>query len=279
LWTAVDWLRKVPITLPPGSSLPQCSDGSDNDGDLLIDYPTDPGCLSLADNNEVDPTQCSDSLDNDGDGDIDFSNDFGCSSSADNNELNNGTTQCSDGLDNDGDTLVDQNDLGCINYLDNDETNPAGPQQIFFDDFESGILNGWTTTTVYGGFAWTNSNTNPYLGTRHAQSQPRSTTEPASVLERTISTMGYNNINFSYYKKLIGLDVADEFKVKWFNGATWTVLEQTGGSSANDANYISRTFILPIGAGNNANFRIRFECTAGAVSEFCRVDNVLVIGQ
>ena len=237
------------------------------------------GCSSLSDNNEVDPTQCSDGLDNDGDNAVDFPSDFGCSSATDNDEVNNGLTLCSDGIDNDGDSAIDQNDLGCTNYLDNDETNPTGPQQIFSDNFESGILNGWTTTAVSGGNSWTNSNTNPYQGTRHAQSQPRSTTEPASVLERTISTVGYNVINFSYYKRLIGLDVADEFKVKWFDGFVWSVLDQTGGSSANDANYVYRYFTLPAGAGNNPNFKIRFECTAGAVSEFCRIDNVLVMSQ
>ena len=31
---------------------------------------------------------------------------------------------------------------------------------------------------------------------------------------------------------------------------------------------------MPVGANNNPNFKIRFECTAGAVSEYCRVDNV-----
>jgi len=35
-------------------SIPQCSDGIDNDGDELIDYPEDPGCSSLDDNSEED---------------------------------------------------------------------------------------------------------------------------------------------------------------------------------------------------------------------------------
>ena len=32
----------------------QCEDGLDNDGDVLIDYPNDPGCSSLEDDNETD---------------------------------------------------------------------------------------------------------------------------------------------------------------------------------------------------------------------------------
>lgn len=37
---------------PCNMTLPECSDGIDNDGDLLIDYPADPGCSSPSDNSE-----------------------------------------------------------------------------------------------------------------------------------------------------------------------------------------------------------------------------------
>jgi len=72
------------------------------------------------------------------------------------------------------------------------------------------------------------------------------------------------------------LDSADEFKAKWFDGSSWQVLEQTGSNSANDAGYALKEYNLPSSANNNANLKIRFECTAGAVSEFCRVDNVKI---
>lgn len=38
-----------PVVLPPP---PKCSDGIDNDGDAVIDYPYDPGCSSLTGNSE-----------------------------------------------------------------------------------------------------------------------------------------------------------------------------------------------------------------------------------
>lgn len=147
---------------------------------------------------------------------------------------------------------------------------------ILFDGFESGTLNGWTTTAVSGGQKWIIASTNPFQGAKHAQSQPRSTSEPASILERSIGTVGYQGITLKYARKLVGLDIADEFKAKWFNGLTWSVLEQTGSSSANDANYVLKSFALPASANNNQNFKIRFECTAGAVSEYCRIDSVNV---
>ncbi|MBI2452457.1 hypothetical protein HYV50_05285 [Candidatus Pacearchaeota archaeon] len=149
---------------------------------------------------------------------------------------------------------------------------------IFSDDFESGTLGGWSLTAASGANNWTNSLTDPFQGTRHAQSQPQSTTEPASVIERGISTLGYQNITLKYKRKLIALDVADEFQVEWNDGAGWIILEQTGGSSADDSSYVFSEFNFSTNANNNPNFRIKFECTAGAVSEFCRVDNVELLG-
>ncbi len=86
-----------------GGGDPQCSDGTDNDSDSLIDI-ADPGCHTEGDagndtsydpndNNEANSLpQCSDLIDNDGDGKIDFGGkdgDPGCSSAQDNSENNN----------------------------------------------------------------------------------------------------------------------------------------------------------------------------------------------
>ncbi|MBV72050.1 MAG: hypothetical protein CMH52_12050 [Myxococcales bacterium] len=74
-----------------------CNDEIDNDSDDLIDYPLDPGCSSLEDDNELDPdlSACSDGQDNDDDGRTDFPDDPGCSSSGDVNESN----LCSDAFE------------------------------------------------------------------------------------------------------------------------------------------------------------------------------------
>ena len=68
---------------------PQCSDGIDNDGDGLIDFPADPGCDDANDNDETNAStlaQCEDGIDNDGDGLIDFPADPGCDDANDNDE-------------------------------------------------------------------------------------------------------------------------------------------------------------------------------------------------
>jgi len=79
-----------------------CQDGIDNDGDDLIDFPTDLGCATADDLSER--RECNDGYDNDGDGLTDFvGGDVGC-------PTNNSTVedaQCDDGRDNDQDGTID----------------------------------------------------------------------------------------------------------------------------------------------------------------------------
>jgi hypothetical protein len=65
-------------------AVPQCSNGVDEDGDLLVDWPNDPGCSSELDNTEDSPivTACSNGLDDDLDGFIDFPEDPECGSAS-----------------------------------------------------------------------------------------------------------------------------------------------------------------------------------------------------
>ncbi len=105
-----------------------CNDGIDNDGDGKTDYPADPGCDSLTDNNEYNSSssyQCNDGIDNDSDGLTDYPDDLGCSSATDNNEYNTPVSYlCSNGLDDDGDGLTDYPaDPGCTSSTDNSEIN------------------------------------------------------------------------------------------------------------------------------------------------------------
>ncbi|MCK8499505.1 hypothetical protein M0222_17130 [Myxococcus fulvus] len=89
-----------------------CDDGKNNaDGDLVYDYPSDPGCESPEDDDETDPlTQpaCSDGDDDDGDGLVDWPEDPGCGSAAGTSESGEGesceapidlTTEASMGLE------------------------------------------------------------------------------------------------------------------------------------------------------------------------------------
>ncbi|MCA9537887.1 MAG: hypothetical protein KC620_03300, partial [Myxococcales bacterium] len=106
--------------------LPQCSDGIDNDFDGFADFPADGDCVSAADPEEARPPACRDGLDNDGDGRIDLA-DPGCRGDPDYfSEFN--TAACRDRLDNDEDGATDfPDDPGCTAPTDEDETDPAEP--------------------------------------------------------------------------------------------------------------------------------------------------------
>lgn len=178
--------------------------------------------------------------------------------------------ECSDGLDNDGDTFIDYPlDSDCLSATDNDEsTAPPGPITIFSDGFENG-LSQWTITGT--GVPWTTATTMPYQGSYSAKANKPGVSTP-TYMEANIPT-GYTTITLSYYRKLVGLDGPDEFSAQYYNG-NWITLEATGSSSANDATYQYKEYVLP-----STTSKIRYQCMAGAVSESCYVDNVVIIAE
>lgn len=66
---------------------PDCSDGLDDDGDGLIDFPDDPGCSDALDPDERGAAfECDNGIDDDDDGLIDFPDDDGCLAPTDQSE-------------------------------------------------------------------------------------------------------------------------------------------------------------------------------------------------
>ncbi|MGH7503339.1 MAG: hypothetical protein ACREL7_16555 [Longimicrobiales bacterium] len=118
---------KTPVILQNGRSAPICANGRDDDGDGLIDWPSDPGCASAIDDNEFNSPPaalCSNGLDDDGDGQIDYPSDPGCDDPNDNDEFDSPLPVCSNGLDDDGDGFIDYPaDPGCDDANDNNEFN------------------------------------------------------------------------------------------------------------------------------------------------------------
>ena len=117
-------------TESPDPPRPPCSNGADDDGDGIVDYPSDPGCRSMLDDDETDPPdpppRCRDGIDNDADGDIDFPNDPGCADIDDDDEAELFETECSNGSDDDGDGVSDfPDDTGCASAADPSEANAA----------------------------------------------------------------------------------------------------------------------------------------------------------
>ncbi|MEO8843982.1 MAG: hypothetical protein ABI591_27940 [Kofleriaceae bacterium] len=138
------------------SGTPECSDGIDNDGDGLVDFPDDPGCESAngSDEGHLQWPQCSDGRDNDGDGKIDFPYDPGCLAPQQDTETDDcpdgpNCPQCSNGKDDDNNGVTDfPNDPGCTSAADNDEftDNPAAcatgtaPLALPFDGHVTGTI-------------------------------------------------------------------------------------------------------------------------------------------
>ncbi len=86
----------------------QCANGTDDDGDGLADYPSDPGCTDASDTSEQSSAvACDDGLDNDGDGRIDFrtntSGDPGCADPSQTFE----NPQCQNGINDDRQSGID----------------------------------------------------------------------------------------------------------------------------------------------------------------------------
>ncbi|MBA3541810.1 MAG: pre-peptidase C-terminal domain-containing protein [Deltaproteobacteria bacterium] len=94
-----------PVTHPCGGAAgaktcqpPACSNSIDDDGDLLIDFPNEPGCTGPLDSDETDTCpagvcpMCSNGIDDDGDGAMDYPNDSGCASAAGSSEFVCGET-------------------------------------------------------------------------------------------------------------------------------------------------------------------------------------------
>ncbi len=145
VWATLGQVTKVGDRLSDCNLAPSpaCNDGIDNDGDGYTDYPSDPGCSSLSDNNECcnppppPPSYaCNDGYDNDGDGYTDYPSDPGCSSSSDGSECCN--PACSNGIDDDGDGYTDLSDPGCSNKYDSSERGTH-----VCDDGEDNDGDGW----------------------------------------------------------------------------------------------------------------------------------------
>src|SRR5579871_5250200 len=87
----------------PECNKPQCSDGIDNDGDGLIDYPDDPGCFSPNQDSEDDDCpngpncpECGNHIDDDHNGLTDYAGqDPGCFAASDTDEYTLNAYACS----------------------------------------------------------------------------------------------------------------------------------------------------------------------------------------
>ena len=120
----------------PGSLLPNCDNGVDDDGDGLADL-ADPGCIDASDRSERGVEICDDAIDADGDGAAAFPQDPGCADIFDLDERS-ASLVCDNGVDDDGDGLTDfPSDGGCASPL---AANELAECQDGFDNEGDGLV-------------------------------------------------------------------------------------------------------------------------------------------
>jgi hypothetical protein len=81
------------------------------------------------------------------------------------------------------------------------------------------------------------------------------------------------DIQVSCVRRTTGLESNESLFAEWWDGAAWRVLEST-----RDTAFASRTWTLPVGAANNAAFKIRFRLASNRTDETADVDGVVVTG-
>lgn len=222
--------------VPPYTEPPACSDGIDNDGDELVDM-NDPGCDSAGDNDETDPSP----------------------------------TQCSDEIDNDGDDFIDMADDDCDSSEDDDESPNTGLTEIFSDGFESG-LGQWTISGT--GTPWSQRSDAIYEGSYTAGVKRTGAGEDSYMESVIFDASGYSTVTLEYYRKLKGLDAADDFQVEYRGmDNSWNTVEHLSNGREN-GEFVFKAHTIP-----NTATSIRIKCECGAVSEGCWIDNVKIIAE
>jgi len=94
-----------------------------------------------------------------------------------------------------------------------------------------------------------------------------------SYLEIAMSTSGYTNmVSVRYFRQIIGHDAADSFRVEWYDGINWNLIEEK--NQFNQPDYTDPWVFLPSDAFDNSDFKLRFVDECGAVSEKVYLDNV-----
>ncbi|MCX7920420.1 MAG: hypothetical protein N3B21_00130 [Clostridia bacterium] len=139
------------------------------------------------------------------------------------------------------------------------------PVAIFYDGFESG---GFTT----GG--WVNNGSTVSSAYRNAGTYSASLTR-YNTLTKSISTAGYTDIVVKYAGIAPSFTSTDYFRCEWYNGTTWTILEDSYGYSGS---WSVKTWVLPTNAYNNPSFRIRFSIPSTGNKRYAYLDDVQITG-
>lgn len=152
---------------------------------------------------------------------------------------------------------------------------PSAGATIFSDGFESGSFSAWTSS----GGVWDVENGGTHSGSKKAEAKG-DTGENDDLLQKSVSTVGSQNIVLSYwYKIAAGLESGDHIRVAWsVDGTVWNQVADYSSINTTN-NYVKATHTLPAGANNNAGFRIRFSADLNSNSDQVWLDDVEITGE
>lgn len=145
---------------------------------------------------------------------------------------------------------------------------PPPSDTIVADGFESGDLN----EGVGGGWIVENDDAFATMAAAYSGAWGARIRKSSSI-EIGASTRGLAWVTVGYARRTKNLVAGRKLRVEWWNGAHWELLEQT-----NAGKFTELSFVLPIGAWNNPNFRLRFVLNANATSSHADIDDVVIFG-
>ena len=173
------------------------------------------------------------------------------------------------------------NDNNDLTYIDNIVVNACDmppSTTLFNDEFSSTnpLDAGWSgeypespsSTDIYSDIYTNDASSYSYDGYYMV-------TKDDAAAVRSISTVGFENIKLSYYRRTAYAESGDRMVVEWRVGTSgsWTEIERTSPSNT----WTENIYSFPNSANDEAEIQIRFWLDDGN-SDYALWDNIVVIG-
>ena len=141
---------------------------------------------------------------------------------------------------------------------------------LFSDGFESGNFSNWASSAA----PWEVHGTTAHGGVKRAET----TVAGDGSLNKTISTINYQNISLSYWWQLKDkLEADDHVTVAWsVDGTDWTQLADYTGSAT--ISFEQANYALPASAEDQPSLQFRFRAVVNSGSDKFWLDDVSVTG-
>ncbi len=150
----------------------------------------------------------------------------------------------------------------------NTPTPGGAPQRIFLDDFEASF-SGWYkegSTTWYTG--------SPRLGSHSIRMAGNN-----CWMQRTISTVGFQAIEFRVYLGAGSYEASESLMAYWWDGSAWQRVKTIkNGDPEENGQLHSLAFSLPAAANNRSDFKIAFGQWDAGSGDYGYIDQVEILG-